>query len=154
MTFATWDALRELETLRRQIDRAFNDFGTWNWPFSRVSFLPGVSARTYPLLNVSEDKDTIYVEALAPGLDPASLEIAVHQGQLRIAGEKPAIAPDIKAEAFHRNERSAGRFVRTMTLPTDVDSDKVKAQYKNGLLLIALPKAEQAKPKQIAVDVA
>ena len=143
---------RELDALRREIERAFDDYGTWRRPFSRTSFLPGASARAYPLLNVAEDKDAIYVEALAPGIEPDSLEITVHDGQLRIAGEKPAIK-DIKAEAYHRSERSAGKFVRTTALPTAVDSAKVTAQYKNGLLLITLPKAEEAKPKQISVNV-
>jgi HSP20 family protein len=102
---------------------------------------------------MAEDKDAIYVEALAPGLDPESLEISVHDGQLRIAGDKPPVK-DVEVQAFHRNERGAGKFVRSTALPASVDPDKVSAQYKNGLLLITLPKAEEAKPKQIAVDVA
>jgi len=150
----TWEPFRELEALRRQIEHAFDEYTGWDTPLLRASFLPGRSSRTYPMLNVSEDKDHVYVEALAPGLDPESIEVSVHQGQLRIAGEKPAITTDVKAEAFHRTERGAGRFLRTMSLPAEVDADKVKAQYKNGLLLLTLPKAEQAKPKQIAVDVA
>ena len=154
MTLRTWDPFGQLDALRHEIERAFDDYGTWRRPFSRFSFLPALGARSYPLANVGEDADNVYVEALAPGLAPDSLEISVHQGQLRIAGEKPAINPDVKAEAYHRSERSAGRFVRTMTLPAEVDADKVKAQYKNGLLLITLPKAEAAKPKQITVEVA
>ena len=154
MALRTWDPFRELDTLRREVERAFDDYGTWRRPFSRWSFLPALGARSYPLMNVGEDKDNVYVEALAPGLNPDSLEISVQQGQLRIAGEKPSITPEVKAEAYHRSERSAGRFVRTIQLPTDVDADKVKAQYKNGLLLITLPKAEEAKPKQISIEVA
>ena len=150
----SWDPFRELNALRREVERAFDDVGTWRRPFSRYSFLPGLGARSYPLVNVGEDKDNVYVEALAPGLKADSLEISVQQGRLHIAGEKPAITPEVKAEAYHRNERNAGRFVRTMTLPAEVDADKVKAQYKNGLLLVTLPKAEEAKPKQISVEVA
>ena len=152
MALRTWNALHELDALRREVARVFDDYGRWDWPFSRESFLPGVSSRTYPMLNIAEDKDHIYVEALAPGLDPESLEITVHEGQLRMAGEKPGLK-DVKAEAFHRCERGAGRFVRTMKLPAAVEADKVNAQYKNGLLLITLPKAEAAKPKQISVSV-
>ncbi|MBN2312061.1 MAG: Hsp20/alpha crystallin family protein [Candidatus Hydrogenedentes bacterium] len=154
MALRTWDPFRELDGLRREVERAFDEFGAWRRPFSRFSFLPALGARSYPLMNLGEDKDNIYVEALAPGLNPESLDISVQQGTLRIAGEKPAISPDVKAEAYHRNERSAGSFVRSMELPTDVNAAKVKAQYKNGLLLITLPKAEAAKPKQIRVDVA
>jgi HSP20 family protein len=150
----TWEPFRELDALRRQIEHAFDEYSGWDAPLFRTAFLPGRSARTYPMLNVSEDKDNVYVEALAPGLDPESIEVSVHQGQLRMAGEKPAITADVKPEAYHRSERGAGRFLRTLTLPAEVNADKVSAQYKNGLLLLSLPKAEQAKPKQIAVSVA
>jgi len=156
MAWRSWEPLREIEALRREVERAFEDFGsfgTWRLPFSWVSFLPGTAARRYPLLNLSEDEANVYVEALAPGLDHESIDVSIVGGQLRIAGEKPSIKPEIKAEAFHRNERSAGRFVRTTTLPVEVDAGKVSAEYKNGLLLLTLPKAEQAKPKQIAVKV-
>lgn len=148
------EPFRELDTLRRQIERAFEDYSTWDSPLFRTAFLPGQSARTYPMLNVTEDKDHIYVEALAPGLDPKSIEVSVQQGQLRIAGEKPAITADVKPEAYHRCERGAGSFIRSLSLPTEVNADRVKAEYRNGLLLLTLPKAEQAKPKQIAVNVA
>jgi HSP20 family protein len=68
---------------------------------------------------------------------------------LTIAGEKRRIQP----EAFHRSERATGRFVRTVDLPVDVEADQVKAAYTNGLLVVTLPKAAQAKPKQINVQV-
>ena len=153
MTFRNWDPLRELEVLRREVERAFEDFGLGRGPAWRNAFLPGESARTYPLINVSEDKDNVYVEALSPGLDPQSLEVTVQNGTLRIAGEKTPIKADIKPEAYHRAERGAGRFVRTLNLPMEIDADKVAAEYKNGLLLLTLPKHEKAKPKQIAVTV-
>jgi len=153
MMIGTWDPFRELDALRREVERVFEDFGTRRCPYSRTSFLPGISARNYPLLNIAEDKDNVYVEALAPGLNPDSLEVSVLRDTLRIAGEKAAITPDIKPEAFHRKERGAGRFVRTVTLPVEVNGDKVTAEYKNGLLLLTLPKHEAAKPKQITVSV-
>jgi len=147
---------REFDTLRREIDRLFESFdgGTFGeWPFSRVSFLPGRAARAYPLLNVSDDENSVYIEALAPGIDPDSLKITLTRDQLTIAGEKPPLPGDVKMESFHRNERSAGRFARTVTLPAEVADDKIKADYRDGLLLITLPKAEEAKPKQITVNV-
>lgn len=150
--WTTWDPWRELESLRREVERAFEDYRVGT-PRSRAGFLPGLMARAYPLLNVSEDKDNVYVEALAPGLNPETIEVSVLHDTLRIAGEKTPITAEIKPEAFHRSERGAGRFVRTLTLPTEVDGDKVKAEYKNGLLLLTLPKHEKAKPKQIAVQV-
>lgn len=154
MSPGRWDPFRELNALRDEVERAFDDYGAWRRPFSRWSFTPALGARSYPLSNVGEDADNIYVEALAPGLNVDSLQISVQQGQLSVTGEKSAITPEVKAEAYHRNERGAGRFVRTMTLPAEVNADKVNAQYKNGLLLITLPKAEEAKPKQINVEVA
>jgi len=155
MLMTTWNPWLELDSLRREVERAFETLGTSprTWPVSQISFLPGISARAYPLLNMSEDKDNIYVEALAPGIDTGRLEISVVRDTLRIAGEKRPISADIKPEAFHRNERSAGKFVRNVTLPVEVNGDKVTAEYKNGLLLITLPKAEAAKPKQISVKV-
>ncbi len=150
-----WNLMDEVETLRRDLERALESHGVdrWTRPFSRFSFLPGVSARTYPLMNLGEDTDNFYIEALAPGVDPDSLEISVVDNTLRVAGEKRPISEDVGIEAFHRNERSAGRFVRTLRLDVPVDQDKITAEYKNGLLLITLPKAEAAKPKQISVKV-
>lgn len=150
------DPFRELEALRREVDRVFNGFSLDRMapPFSRESFLPGRSARAYPLINLSEDKDNLYIEALAPGVDPSTLNISVVREQLTITGEKPVVPSDIKPEAYHRNERAAGKFTRTITLPVEVDEGKVQAAYRNGLLAITLPKAEVAKPKQITVNVA
>jgi len=156
MTYSTWNLFREMESLRREVERAFEQTGyDWRRPaFARAAFLPGNSARAYPLMNLSEDKDHLYVEALAPGVDPATLDISVLRDTLTVTGEKQAISEDIKPEAFHRNERGAGKFTRAITLPVEVDGNKVTAQYTNGLLLITLPKAEAAKPKQISVKVA
>jgi HSP20 family protein len=146
-----WDPFRELETLRREVERAFDHYGNGNrWSAS----VPGAGVRAWPLVNLHEDKDEIHVEALAPGIDPAKIDITVQGDVLRIAGEKRPITGEIKPEAWHRNERGAGRFLRAVTLPAEVDSGKVKAEYRNGLLRITLPKHEKARPKQIAVKVA
>jgi HSP20 family protein len=109
---------------------------------------------THPTLNVRSDKDNIYVEALAPGLNMDGLDISVEQGVLRISGEKAALSTEIKPEDFHRRERAEGRFIRALRLPAEVDSEKVTAEYKNGVLRITLPKTEAAKPRQIQVKVA
>ncbi len=153
MTTFFWEPLQGLESLRREMDRLMEQFDSPRRRTARSAFLPGVAARAYPLVNLSEDKDNIYVEALAPGMNPDSIEVSVLRDQLRIAGEKTPINPDVKAEAFHRSERGAGRFTRVIGLPTEVDGDKVKAEYKNGLLLLTLPKHAEAKPKQITVEV-
>jgi HSP20 family protein len=142
-----------MEGLRREIDRAFEQAGLRLPPLFRTAFLPGRAAREYPLINLHEDKDTVYVEALAPGLDPTSLTVSVVRNSVTFSGEKKGIPDAIKADAVHREERAAGRFTRTLELPVEVDESKVQAEYKNGLLLLTLPKAEQAKPKQISVQV-
>ncbi|HXG20710.1 MAG TPA: Hsp20/alpha crystallin family protein [Methylomirabilota bacterium] len=151
---AQWDPWREMEGLRREIDRAFEQVGLRLPPLFRSAFLPARAAREYPLFNLYEDKDTVYVEALAPGLDPASLNVSVVRNTVTISGEKKGIPDAIKSDAVHREERAAGRFTRTLELPVEVDENKVQAEYKHGLLLLTLPKAEQAKPKQISVQVA
>ena len=142
-----------LEALRRELDRVFDETGTRNEPFFRTAFLPGRAARRYPLTNLYEDKDTLYLEALAPGVDPATLDLKVVDNTLSIVGEKRRVAGDVKSEAFHRSERATGKFVRHLQLPVEVDENKIRADYKDGLLIVTLPKAEKAKPKQIAVQV-
>ncbi len=144
----------DLDALRREIDRTFEEFWSDRPPRTwRGAFLPGRAARQYPLVNLTEDEGNLYVEALAPGVDPRTLDLSVVQGTLTIKGEKPGLA-QVSAEAYHRNERAAGRFVRTIELPAEVDPAKIHADYRNGLLLVTLPKSEKAKPKQISISVA
>jgi HSP20 family protein len=142
-----------MEALRREIDRVFTQGGSRQGPF-QTAFLPGRAARRYPLINVHENQDTLYVEALAPGVEPESLELAMMERTLTISGEKRRLPEDIKPDAFHRSEREAGRFRRSIELPAEVDTNEVKADYRNGLLLVTLPKSARAKPKQITVQVA
>jgi HSP20 family protein len=149
----TWNPLNLMEALRRDIERAFGNAGVANEPFSRVAFLPGRAARRYPLINLYEDRDHVYVEALAPGVDVESLALTVIGKVLSISGEKRRTPDNIPPEAFHRDERAAGKFVRTVDLPVEVDADQVKAAYQHGLLMVTLAKAAAAKPKQITVTV-
>lgn len=144
----------DMDALRRELERMYSqNYGRGGSGGGRqVAFLPGRAARAYPLANLSEDQDNFYVEALAPGIDPQSLNLTVVRNTLTISGEKIAPA-GVNAEAFHRSERAAGKFVRTIEVPVEVDSDKVQAQYVNGLLTVTLPKAEAARPRQIQVKV-
>jgi HSP20 family protein len=150
---AEWNPFTDMESLRREIDRAFEGFGLGQAPSRRVAFLPGREPRRYPLINLLEDKDNFYVEALTPGVDPQSMNLTVTPNRLTLSGEK-SNAGDIKPEAFHRNERASGKFVRTIDLPVEIDEAQIQAEYKNGLLIVTLPKGEKAKPKQISVKVA
>lgn len=149
---AQWSPFQGMDALRQEIDRAFENFGARTRPGFRAAFLPGRAAREYPLINLHEDTDSLSVEAFAPGLNPASLNLSVIRNSLTISGEKQRAPSEINPEAFHRSERAAGKFVRTVELPVEVDEAKVTATYTNGLLLISLPKAEQAKPRQIDVQ--
>jgi HSP20 family protein len=143
-----------MDRRHREIDRLLGgrDDNAGQWPFSRFSFLPGRSARSYPLLNVRETADAYHVDALAPGIDAKSLKVSVTGNQMTIEGAKSAADQEVAAEADHRGERSAGRFVRSLTLPAEIDAAKVKAEYRNGMLSIELPKAAGARPRQIAVN--
>jgi len=149
---AEWNPWQEMERVRREIDRAFEQVGGRHGRTFPTAFLPGRAARAYPLVNVSEDADALYVTALAPGLDPTAIQLTVQDNRLTMAGEKQRLAAEIQPEAFHRSERVAGKFVRTVTLPSDVEPEQVRADYTNGLLVVTLPKAEKAKPKQIPVS--
>ena len=153
----TWslDFISDMEKMRREMDRFLDEFGTsgWTFPFSRTSFLPGRAARGYPLLNIGEDGENIYIDGLAPGVDPKTLDVSITQNQLVISGQKMASLSSIAADSIHRSERSAGQFTRSIALPFEVAGDKVKATYRDGLLKVVLPKAEAAKPKQISVSV-
>jgi HSP20 family protein len=147
------DPFLALERVRRDLERAFGDAGdaapagrAW-----RRAFLPGRAARLYPLVNLYDDGETFTVEALAPGVDPERLDVTVVRNTLTIAGEKPGPA-GVPAERVHRSERAAGRFVRTVELPTEVDADGVRARYQNGLLLVTVPRAASAKPRRVAVQ--
>ena len=103
-----------------------------------------------PALNVWEDAEAFHVEAEVPGLSQDQLQVAVtHKTQLLIQGERK---PQEPAEGrWHRRERGQGRFQRLVELPAPVGADKVEAKLENGLLFLTLPKAEEARPRRIAV---
>ena len=147
-----WDPFQEMESLRREIDRAFEEAGLG--PLGRrgrLAFLPGRAARQYPLVNVYDTGETFTVEALAPGLDPDKIDLSVLRNTLTIAGEK--VGPQgVAPERVHRTERAAGRFLRTVELPAEVNPDKVSAMYRNGLLVITVPRAESARPRKVAIQ--
>jgi HSP20 family protein len=156
MFWNTNDPFRELEKLQSEINRYFGGPLAGDRPgASWRTLAPGFSARMYPPLNLRQEADNVVVEALAPGIDPESFKVSVVQNQHGIEGEKTAGAPEgIKPEAYHRNERGAGRFIRTLQLPVEIDADGVKATYRRGVLTVTLPKSHAARTRQIAVSVA
>ena len=142
---SVWAPFTRLSTLRDEIDRLFDS------PLSALSettqpFLSG----WLPAVDFFEDKDNFVVKAELPGMKKEEIEIALHDGVLSLSGERKADEKYESAQAC-RSERFLGRFQRTLALPTAVDADKVQATYKDGILTVTLPKAEEAKPKQIEV---
>ena len=105
-----------------------------------------------PALDVHDDKDAFTVTLEAPGLKKEDFEISWHDGALSIAGERKE-EKEAQEKNYFRRERFFGRFARSVSLPADVQSDKIAAAHKDGVLTITLPKAEEAKPKQIEVSV-
>ena len=105
-----------------------------------------------PSLDVSETKNNIVVKAEAPGVDPKDIDISLMGDVLTIKGEKRQEKEE-KDQNYHRVERSYGVFTRSVRLPQEVQSDKIEASYKNGILKITLPKSEEAKKKEIKIKV-
>lgn len=107
-------------------------------------------AGVFPAVNIDEDADNYYVSAELPGLEAQNISIETVQNTLTIGGER-TIGQDDKTVSYHRREREAGSFRRSMTFPSAIDGQKVEASYKHGVLTVVLPKAEEAKPRAIQV---
>jgi HSP20 family protein len=105
-----------------------------------------------PVLDVYEDKDNVFVKVELPGMKKENIELSLHDGMLSISGERKSEGKHADAEVC-RSERFYGRFQRSVSLPTAVCAEKVKASYKDGILTVTLPKTEEAKPRQIDVNV-
>jgi HSP20 family protein len=105
-----------------------------------------------PALDVREDKDSFVIRAELPGLKREDIEVSLQDGALVISGERTVEKVEEGVEV-HRQERYYGKFQRALTLPEPVAADKVKADYKDGVLTVTLPKTEEAKPKKIDVSV-
>lgn len=141
-----WSPFRQLSVLRDEIDRLFDS------PLSALTtssqqFLNG----WLPAIDLYEDNDNLVVMAELPGMAKEDIDISLHGDVLTISGERKE--QERQDAEVYRAERFLGRFQRTLTLPTAVDSSKVQANYKDGILKVTLPKAEHAKPKQIEVKV-
>jgi HSP20 family protein len=125
--------LGRLTTLQDQLDQLLDAQRAWA-----------------PALDVAEDKDGFRVRLELPGLKREEIDVSLEDGALTITGERKTETPQ-EGSTIHRQERHYGKFSRTLTLPSEVVADKVKAAYKDGILTVTLPKAEAAKPKTIAV---
>lgn len=133
----------DLEEMRRQMDRLFENFRSR--PVGRAG------AGVFPLVNITEDANAYYVSAELPGVKSADLDLSVTANQMTLAGERK-ISEEVGDVRYHRREREAGRFSRAIALPGDVDADQVKAKLVDGVLTVTVPKAQKAKPRQISVQ--
>lgn len=143
---AVWPTFGRLFGLRDELDRLFES------PLSEWTRGSQLLSVWNPAIDLYDDKDNVIVKAELPGMKKEEIEVSLHDGALSISGERKSEEKFEDAETY-RSERFEGRFHRTVTLPANVKGDQVKAQYKDGVLTVTLPKAEEAKPKQIEVSV-
>jgi HSP20 family protein len=141
---SNWQSFDRLSSLRNELDRLFD----LSWS-SRDS---GVFSGWSPSLDVFDEKDHFVVNVELPGLKKEEISLSFQEGALSISGERKQATDKQEGETF-RSERYFGKFHRSVTLPAAVDSSKIAASYKDGILFVTLPKSEAAKPKQIAVNV-
>jgi len=141
-----WSPVDQFSTLREEINRLFDS------PFGELTRRTELFNGWAPALDLYEDKDNLIVTAELPGMKREEIDISVHDGTLTLSGERKYEEKNQAAEPY-RSERFFGRFHRTLALPKQVQTDKAKATYNDGILTITLPKTEEAKPKQIQVNV-
>ncbi|MCA9960673.1 MAG: Hsp20/alpha crystallin family protein [Anaerolineales bacterium] len=138
-----WNPLREMMNLRHEIDRLFEE--TMEWPLHDTVL-------SELALDLSETDEAYVVQASVPGIAPDDVEISITNNVLTITGEFKAEEETDKKQ-WHLRERRYGRFTRQLSFPTKVDSAAAAAEYANGILTLTVPKAEEVKPKRIAIKI-
>jgi HSP20 family protein len=136
-----WSPFDRLSSLRELLDSAFQLAGS----------APGFSTGWAPALDVHEDVEKVTVQVELAGMKKEDFDISLQDDVLTISGERKAESEKREGESF-RSERVFGSFSRTVTLPAPVQTDAVKAAYQDGILTVTLPKAEEAKPRKIQVE--
>ncbi len=140
---APWKPMNELSTLRKEMDKLWEDF------FGERDLLTRTEG-WIPAVDVSETKDAIIVKAEVPGMEAKDIDVSLSGDMLVIKGEKKEEKEE-KDENFHRIEMRRGSFQRAIRIPVPVESDKIEAKYEKGILKITLPKKEESKAKKIEV---
>ncbi len=148
MAIVRWDPFRDLMTLQDRMNRMFDESlrgrgGEDEW---------SLGGSWAPVVDIYEAEGDIVLKAELPGIDPKDVDIRVENNVLSLRGER-RVDKEVKKESYHRVERTYGAFARSFTLPNLVDTEKIKADYKDGVLTLVLPKKEEAKPRQIQVSV-
>lgn len=147
MAIVRWDPFRDLADVQDRMNRMFGDYYGRRGEddvMRRGSWIPPV--------DIYEKDHEILLKAEVPDMQRDQIDIRVENNMLTISGEKK-FDQEVKEDQFHRVERSYGHFSRSFSLPATIDAEKVQADYKNGVLTIRLPIREEAKPKQITVQV-
>jgi len=141
-----WEPMREVESLQRQMNRLFDRLApTTNGESNRIAFIPAAE--------IKETAERLILKLEVPGLKAKDIDIKVTEQSVSIAGEKKS---EVKTEdkGIMRSEFRYGKFERVINLPVHIQSDRVKAEYKDGILHLDLPKVEQEKRKTVKVEVA
>jgi HSP20 family protein len=143
---ASWPSFDRWANLRDEMNRLFDLPTTGNLARQAQLF----SGWT-PALDLYQTDDNLVAVVEIPGMKKEDIDISLHDGMLTIAGERTSVTGD--GETAGRSERFSGKFRRSVSLPTQVDAAKVSATYKDGILTVTLPKAEEAKPKKVEIVV-
>src|SRR5436189_3024091 len=147
-TLTRWEPFREMEEFQNRLSTLFGR------PLRRTNGREEITLPEWtPLADITEDDKEYLIKAELPEMKKEDVKVTVENGVLTISGERK-FEKEEKKKKYHRVERGYGSFVRTFALPEDADADRVKAQFKQGILEVHLPKNEKAKPKQIEVNVA
>src|SRR5438876_7016302 len=145
MAVVRWDPFRDLNLLQDRMNRRFDDAGR-GWRADE----PAATTSWSPSVDIFETEGEIVVKAELPGMDRKDIALGLENNVLSIRGERRFVK-ETKEENYHRIERSYGNFSRSFSIPATVDEEKIRADYKDGVLKIILPKKEQARPKQIKI---
>ncbi len=143
MTLVRWDPFRDVFTLQDRMNRFFSDALFRNTA-------EGTTADWLPVVDIYEQGDSLVVQAELPGLRKDDVSVQVENSVLTLQGERRQ-EKSVKSEQYHRLERSFGRFTRSFSLPSGIDTKNIRAEFRDGILKVTLPKAEEAKPKKIEV---
>jgi HSP20 family protein len=141
------DIFKEMDSFSREMDQMFRDIG-----FGRLlepALAPLMGTRSYPRINLRETPESYIVEGQLPGIDPKELEMTILKGTLTLSGDRKA--PEKEVGSWHRRERNTGKFMRAIDIPAEINIEKVRADYQDGLLTVTLPKAESVRPKRIEI---
>jgi HSP20 family protein len=151
MAIVRWEPFRDLVSIQDRMNRLFDDAFRGS-PRQATEDDWALGGSWAPVVDIFEKDGNIVLKAELPGVDPKNVDIRVENNTLSLRGERE-LDREVKREAYHRVERSYGSFTRSFTLPNVVDVEKIKAEFKDGVLQLTLPKRDEAKPKQIRVQV-